>query len=155
MANLIQPLYSPDGNNQLSAAKLRQMTDEDLMRHLYEHYKPDLISPEFFYSALVNWFPSYREFNNEKKAMEQARAMHFDNNVVVLGIRRSRGFDPATSYKVLDKSGKIISFKDFSPEKAAQIEAVEQATHGVFLFFKGTLEPTPINNLLRRLHSRK
>ena len=149
-ANLLRPLYSVNSQGLLTPSKLRQMRDQDLARHLSEFYRPDFDEWMSAYFGLILWYPGYIQTQDEEEATRYAKELSVEYSIV--GIKRIPGFDPATSYKVRDANGNNIPFRDFDEKGAAEIEAIERSTRGVFLFYTDT--SSKIASLLQAAQSK-
>lgn len=151
VANLIWPLYSPKDNSLLTPSKLRRMTDNELLEKLFDHYQPSTENHHFFYGDLVNWHPQYLKVATEEEAAAKAEELQQRGDIAVIGIKRIRGFDPATSYNVRTADGKIVPFRQAHPRWARSIEEVAQSTKGLFVFYTDVSQDSPINDLIRRV----
>lgn len=150
VANLLRPLYSVDDSSLLTPRKLRQMTDDELMRRLYEYYHPNLPDPGSFSFSLLNFVPSYQKFTSRDEADQCAQRLSQNKGLVIIGTKESPGFDPATSYKVRTQEGKFIPFRELDPGTAAKIEEIARSTYGFYLFYtkKGDF-PLPLKESVR------
>lgn len=153
VANLIRPLYSVENNSLLTPSKLRRMTDDELLEKLFNHYQPSAINHLFFYYDLVNWHPQYWKVETEEEAAAKAEELQSHDNTVVVGIKWVRSFDPATSYKVKTENGKIIPFREAQPRRARVIESIVKSTGGLFVFYTDISQDSPINDLIKRVHT--
>lgn len=152
VANLTKPFYRRDTDNSdlLTPPQLRRMTDNQLVDYLWESYGQMPSSSQQLFESIVNWYPMYERFAREEEAQEFAKTISQKSNIVVVDIVRCEGFDPTTTYRVTNQSGRVMSLKEFDPAGAAEIEAVEQSTHGVFVFYTDTSDSSqPINNLIK------
>jgi len=152
VANLIKPLYSADGSQPLNPKILRQMVDRELLDFLAKHYQFPRIQGEWFYRQLTNWYPKYEKCDNSQQADQKAKEIS-NNGLLVLGIKRCKGFDAGLSYLTLDEKQKVVPFKEADPDMARQIRGIENDTRAVYVFYADTSRNTPIDELLRKVHS--
>jgi len=150
VANLIRPLYSPDGSKALSPRQLRQMTDRETLDILAKHYEFPRLQGEWLYSQLTNWYPRHERCETQDEAEEKAKDL--SQKFLVMGIKECKGFDAGLSYLTLDENQKVVSFKDADPGMAYQIRGIEKDTKAVYVFYTDISEDTPINELLRKVH---
>lgn len=151
VGQLMLPLYSRNGATPLTAKKLRDLTDYNLMEILQKAYcqpKGQITGFEMQHD-LVNWHPLFKKFENNQEAEEFAKRLRRRKNMAVVGVTECKGFDPATSYKVVNREGKTMPFFKFDPSTAKEIEEITKATKGVFVFYADVAEKTHINNLLK------
>lgn len=148
VTQLLRPFYSRDGNSKLNPQNLRRMQDIEFMNILFDHYRPLLSRVEFTFPDLVNWHPEFEKFATIEDAKKREEALGQKGNIVVVGIKECKGFDPATSYKVAD-GYKYVEFRDFDPQASSQIEAIAESTKGIFLFWADVSEDNPTNTLLK------
>ncbi len=152
VGQLIRPFYSRTGEARLTPEKLRQMTDDQLIRMLHEaYYKEPVIGFPRFYQDLVNWYPQFARFESRKEAESAAKKLGKRRNIKFIGIQECKGFDPATSYKVADQSGNILPFSEFDPTTAKEIEQITEETKGVFVFFVDLVKDNRSNFLFQKL----
>ena len=147
IGKLLEPLYSRTDKNKLSPFHLRTMNDHDLLNAIGNEYFPSK-RIESYFPDLVNWFPQYERFDSEELAEKRRQELSQDENIAVIGIEESFGFDPATTYKVAD-GYKYVEFREFNPTGARQIEAIAKSTKGIFLFWADVSEDNSTNNLLK------
>lgn len=152
-ASLIRPLYSSENKALLTPLRLRQMTDNELVKKLSGHYQPSVEDYLSFYYNLVSWCPQYLKVETEEEAATKAAALQQRDNTVVIGIKQVRSFDPATSYNVKTADGKIVPFRQAHPKWAKAIESIAQSTGGLFVFFADVSQDSPINDLIKRVHA--
>jgi len=152
VANLIKPLYSPDGSQPLNPTLLRQMTDRELLDFLAKYYQFPRLQGEWIYALLTNWYPRYESFETQEEAGQKEKEIS-NNGFLVLGVKECRGFDAGLSYLTLDKNQKVVALEDTDPGMAHQIRGIERDTRAVYVFYTDISEDTPINELLRKVHS--
>lgn len=159
VAKVLSSLYSrTDSNAPLTPQRLREMTDEDLLAILQKHYKPQVYFPQEIYRDLVEWHPEFGEFgkNHLARAKQFAEELKKKKNMVLVGIHKCKGFDPTTSYNVIDKSGNIMPFKNFDPELALKIEEIAMETKRVYVFYTDiSKESGAATNLLESVFVQK
>lgn len=148
ITQLIKPLYSRDKNSKLNPQNLRQIEDLELMDILFRHYKPLLSRSEFTYPDLVNWHPEFEKFATIEDAKIKEEALRRKHNIVIVGIKECKGFDPATNYKVANRY-KYAEFRDIDHVAARQIENIAESTKGILLFWTDVSEDNPTNILLK------
>lgn len=144
-AKALSPLYSADGSSPLSPDRLRLMTDHDLMAVLSDYYKQPVA---YMRSPLTNWYPEFEKFESWDEARKREIELKQQDNIVVVGIKECKGFDPATSYKVAD-GYKYKEFREVDPESAYQIEKTAKSTKGIFLFWSDLSPDLPSTPLLK------
>ena len=148
MAKAIAQIYSKDEESILSPSNLRISTDHDLMRVLAKYYKWD--NSATIFHALFNWHPEFEKFSSIDEAKKKEAELEQEDNLIVVGIKESHGFNFATEYKV--KHGQLCSeFRKYDPLSAIKIEEIAQSTKGVFLFWTNTPENNSLNKLLRAI----
>ena len=150
IGKLLEPLYSRTDPDKLTPFHLRIMNDQDLLRAIGNEYFPSK-DIESYFPDLVNWYPQYERFDSEEQAEKRRQELSQDENIAVIGIKESFGFDSATSYKVLDPRGKIVEFREYNPIAARNIEAMADETKGVLLFYADVSEDSPTSILLKTL----
>lgn len=151
VAKLIYPLYARKDKSKLTPEKLRNITDSELIAELAEAYSASVPRKDMFYHTLVNWYPQYEKVEDRDKAKMRVFELSKRKNIAVIGAKECKGFDPATTYKVVDQKGKIVSFRECYPEKALQIERIAESTKGIFVFYTDLAKDFPINPLLKAL----
>lgn len=127
VARLIQPFYSTDTKkeNKLTPQILRVMTDYDLLRFLLYKYDLDEKSYLRFSMDFARFRPEVTgEFATYEDALMAEQRLRQDPEKVVIGIRERKGFNPATSWKVRDHDGQLVSLHDFDPEGSHVIEDI-------------------------------
>ena len=151
VAKAIAQIYSKDKNSILSPDKLRKMTDYNLLQILANHYGKSTIE---MHPLLVNWVPEFEKFNSIDEAKKKEEELKQIENILVVGIKECRGFDPATSYKVAN-GYKYVKFEEYDFFAADKIKKIAQKTKGIFLFWFYTSENFQTNNLLRTILQKK
>lgn len=155
VANLMRPLYSPKDNSLLTPSKLRRMTDDELLKELFDHYQPSAANYLFFYYDLVSWYPQYFKVETVEEAAAKAEELQQHDSTVVIGIKQVRSFDPATSYNVRTLHGEIVPFRQARPQWARNIESIAQTTGGLFVFYTDVSQDSPINELIKKIKGRE
>lgn len=149
VAKLIEPLYSNNDQAPLSPSTLRRITDHELLQVIYDHYKFAFPRAELDYPNLINWYPQYERFDTQNQAEKRRLELSQNDNIAVIGIKRSLGFDPGTAYKVTHGNREIVEFREFNPTGARQIEEIAKSTQGIFLFYADVSQDSVTNTLLR------
>jgi HD superfamily phosphohydrolase len=147
VAKAIEKIYSNDGSAILFPDKLREMTDNGLMKVLASYYGENIFT---MYPQLVNWYPEFEKFDSIDKARMKKNELKQKKNIAVIGIRECKGFDPGTDYKVTNGYN-YIKYKNYDPSKANKIEEIAKSTKGIFLYWTDISENYPINRLFRRV----
>lgn len=158
VGELMRPLYSRNGNTLLTPEKLRNLTDEELMRIVQKAYygsTEPIVGFSRIYNDLVNWYPLFKKFGSNKEAEDFAKRLKRRKNIMVIGISECKGFDPATSYRVADQSGNVMPFSEFNPGAAREIEQIAEETKGVFVFFVDLAKDKRSNPLFQNLPPNK
>lgn len=147
IAKAIAQIYSKDGNSILSPDKLRKMSDYDLMKVLANHYEGYAAG---MHPLLTDWDPEFEKFDSMDGAEKKEEELRQKNNIVAVGIKECRGFDPATEYKVAD-GNKHVEFRKYNSLEADKIERIVQVTKGIFLFWTDVSEDSQTNRLLKTI----
>lgn len=151
VANLLRPLYSPNGQKPLSPQELRKMTDREALDVLAKHYEFPRLQGEWFYTQLTNWHPRYERCETLREAEQKGKEIS-DSGHLVLGIKKCKGFDAGLSYLTLDEDRKVVPFEQADPTMAGQIRGIEGETRAIYVFYTDASRETPINELLRKVH---
>jgi len=142
----LRPYYSTDESDEtkLTPNKLRRMSDDDVMRFVSEHdssfeqnvYKT--VGPSFApYFAFVNWYPQYWERFTTLNALEKKKEeLGSDGRLAINGETRVDRFKPATEWKIMDDTGRRLSFREYDPQCAGRIERIADAVEGYYLFWQ-------------------
>lgn len=151
--HLIEPLYSRDGLSQLNPKVLRNMTDKDLLRLLQKQYGKYTSMPDFLYHDLKEWRPCFKKFDsyNEAKKFEEELRMNKDIAIIDKPYF-CKGFNPATSYKVVaNEKGDIEPFNEFFSYAAREAEDIAESTKGIFVFYTDVSKNHKIGKLLKAI----
>ncbi len=151
VANLLKPLYSTDGSKPFSPERLREMTDREALDVLAGSYNFPRLRGDWIYTQLTNWYPMHQRCETVEDAKETARKI--SHRYLVLGIKECKGFDTGISYLTLDEDGNVIPFREADVSMARQIEEVERATRGVFIYYTDVSKESPINKLLEATYN--
>jgi hypothetical protein len=113
----------------LTPRKLRMMTDEQVFQAL--GWDEDILK------AVANWYPDgYVMFKTRAEAEQRQAEIETDDKVLLSAIATSKRFNPATDFLIQNAAGEIISLREYSPEFAAQIEAMADSMEGFLLFWQ-------------------
>ena len=157
MAKAILPLYSSHGDSLLTPEKLREMNDYDLLGILAEYYGLNNSGTSFIEDVphlITDWHANFEKFETLEDAEKRKKELEERKDTVVVGIKESRAFDPATEYKVA-VDGQYIPFREHNPRAAREIEEIEKSTRGIFLFWADVSQDTPTNKLLKTVLGKK
>lgn len=150
--HLIEPMYSRTGDKPLNPEILRNMTDENLLTALQRHYRKFASIPNGLYYDLTNWYPSFKKFQSVEDARAFEKKLKRKKDIAIIDKPYTcKGFDPGTSYKVVNEKGNIEPFREFHHMAAREIENIEESTKGVFVFYANVSEDNSVNNLLRTI----
>lgn len=136
IASFIKPFYTidPSQNHLLTPDCLRKMTDRELIDFLAQKYNKSCTE---FYRCLERWYPQYYEkFSDIESAEKRRDELKNNSSFNIIGIKQCKGFNPSTSYKVKNKSGQIIEYRQYDPQGAKVIENIAKKVKGVFLYYE-------------------
>ncbi len=144
LAKTLERFYSPrEGEAPLSPKKLRTATDDGLLYFLQENLSYD--RSHELYLDLYGWTPQhYEKFDSSEEANKRAQELKNNSDCVVVGVCEIKEFNPATDHKVLGEWGRIYQFRDYYPEKAAQIEEAAERTKGFFVYYDDSKDVNPL-----------
>ncbi|MDD2822897.1 MAG: HD domain-containing protein [Candidatus Daviesbacteria bacterium] len=155
---LITPFYTAERNassDKLTPARLRRMTDNDLIAYLNKVYMGSInyllndVSFSFVDTSL--WPARFQEFTSLKDAGKFMNEVHQQKNLVALGdIKVVNGFNTATSYLVKEGAGKTRPYFLVDPQGAEEIGEIEKSSHGIYVLYVNLEEHSPINEILKR-----
>lgn len=135
-ANLLGPYYSvTEQPGKLTPKMLREMTDDDLMEWIEKAkgLKPIMHGDSYF--DLIRWLAHFERYETLEEAEKAKERLEKQPKTEVVGIRESRGFNPATSYKTLNDEGQIVEYKEAEPEQAKMLELMMESTKAFYLFY--------------------
>lgn len=142
LANFVSKFYSPNesDNDKLTPSKLRRMGDRELYDWISKTLKIENIDSTFLFRLFfgARGDSQYEKFESLEAAHSRTKEVKENPNMQFLGLRYWKGFNPGTSYNVLNERGEIVKFKDVSPQTAAGIEEVANSTKGAYLFYNTT-----------------
>lgn len=145
LVQALKPHYSTDESDttKLTPNRLRKMRDYELINYLDEKETSGegiygtITKKDDIYHSLVRWYPQHRPRFKTKKKMERKKGILEANSSVVINASvESKGFNPATHYKVLTPEGEVVPFKDFDPITARRIQKIADSTKGFLLFWQ-------------------
>lgn len=148
IVKLLEPLYSKDNTSKLNPSLLRQMNDYDLLKIMCGKYCPDMLAESAFFS-LTNWLPLFEKLDTQEEAIARTKQLQQNASVVVVGVKKCRGFDSGISYNVVGKNGRIMPFSEFDPHRAKRLQELGDSTKGFFVFYADVSEESPTNILLK------
>ncbi len=138
-ANLLNHYYSTkEEEGKVNPTILRQMTDQELMEWLEEKQGIKAMFPGHSYFDFIRWFPTFKKFNTLEEAERERKEIEKDPKIKIIGIKESKGFNSAISYKVMTKDNRIIEYREAEPESARMLELLVESTKGFFVFFQKT-----------------
>lgn len=150
---LVEPLYKVDGDSELDITpeNLRIYTDRELMKILTAHYIPAFYGTDRLFEEIVNWFPKYAKFESQSDADEFARELSTQENTVVLGVKKRRGFNPGTGYLVIHPiTRRVLPLREYDPRLAQEPERIASGLPAVFVYYKELEDDgLPITDVLR------
>lgn len=153
---LLEPMYSRRGDKPLSPTVLRSMTDEGLLTALQKYHQASVVIPDDLYYQLTNWSPSFKKFQSHKEAKKFEQELKSEKSTVIIDKPYPcKGFNPGTSYNVINEKGEIEPLREFDPVAVKEIEDVAESTKGVFVFYANITEDNSINNLLKNVLRKK
>jgi HD superfamily phosphohydrolase len=151
VAKVIGQVYSRNKDSFLSADKLREMTDHDLLSALGTHYKESAVT---MHPLLVNWQAEFEKFDSLEEAKIKENKLKQNKNIAIVGIKEIRDFNSMTDCKITD-GYKYVKFKKYNSQAAKKIEKISQSTKGIFLFWTDISEKTSSNKFLADILSRE
>jgi hypothetical protein len=145
--------------------ELREMTDDDLAASYFKQQSENVVWTPGLRSGqedlqvqrsvqyqISRFVPSVERFLSEDELGERAAQIARERDTIILGTHHFTGFKTGTDYKVVDPgSGGIRTFKDFDPQGAEEIAAIEKETHGYYLFYKQVLSRTKVPSILEHV----
>lgn len=149
--HLIEPLYSRDGRRQLDPKMLRSITDKDLLNLLQKQYGEYTPMPDFLYHHLKEWRPNFKKFDSQDEAIKFEKELRKNKNITIIDKPYfCKGFNPATSYKiVVNEKGDLEPFNDAFSYAAREIEDIAESTKGIFVFYTDISKNDKIGKLLK------
>lgn len=137
---LVEPFYSQNDEDTESVTpkSLRKMDDYGLMKELEKRYVQfEGVRADTLFGEIVNWYPQYERFDSDEKAHLFAEKLSQDENVIVLGVKSRRGFNPGTVYNVIHpKTRRIMPLRDYDPELALEPERIAGSLPATFVYYK-------------------
>lgn len=138
----LRPFYTTDEEQArqkehlLSPSKLRSMTDYELEDHV-RNYGSKAQREMYLNLRFLHWVPSFEKFETIEQAKQREQEIAGDG-VRIIGIREIAGFNPSTDFKVMNRKGKIVVFRDAVPPAAAHIDKEVGKVRGVYLFYSNS-----------------
>lgn len=148
----------------LTPYMLRRMNDLDLINYLNVFYFGRyFMRDKGLYSNFIDtnyWNPQFKELNdkNDKKNVEEVKKeiVHKNPGILFLGgVKIIPGFNPAINYLVDDGDGRVLSFREYNPQKAAELEEIARSTKKTCLLYVDTSEYSVINDMLNMSREKK
>lgn len=140
MATLAKPFYDRDGSTPLNPQNLRLMEDNDLMRFLIQQYGEHDFPADHLKFAMCRWMPRYIKYETDETLANSLIQLRKDPNILLLGTRHTRSFNPATHFKTIGKNGGIVSLHEGYPELATPLEEEAKEVSAKYLYY-GDLTP--------------
>lgn len=147
-SRFVEPFYSRtegDPARPLTPQVLRKMVDDDLLTFLGEKYKTFI---PFFGTEFRKWQPAYREVSEEENPADIAREITTQGNYVIDTITMS-GFQTGTDYLTKDDNGAIRPFSEVDIKLSRELDTIEQATEGTYVFYADLNESNEVNRIIR------
>lgn len=138
-ADILRPFYTIDeerarqDDSSLSPSKLRHMTDYDLQAHIQKYGSKDQWAV-YAYLRFMHWSPTFEKFETVEQARRRGHEI-ITRGARIIGVREIEGFSPSTDFKVKDKNGNIVAFRDAVPTAVTRIDEEIGKVRGVYLFY--------------------
>jgi hypothetical protein len=137
---MLKPFYSVvPQEGKLTPDQLRIMTDNQLFEFISAQYNfPKKYQDYFgnhFELFMTTWRPLYIQAASLEETALIKEKLEQDPRIKVVGIKHIRGFNPGTSYNIIDTNGNIVPFSEFDPKNTAKLEAMGRSTEGFVVYF--------------------
>lgn len=137
-AEMLRPFYTRDETQamqdpaRLSPSKLRRMTDYELEDHIHEHGSREQWAV-YAHLRFFHWVSSFEKFDTLEQASRRADEIA-RTGARVVGIQEVKGFNPSTDFRVMDKQGRVLPYREADPEGTELIDEEVRKTKGVYVF---------------------
>lgn len=149
---LAGPLYSSDGVSELGPRSLRAMSDIELTNVVFNKQGEGFAQPSDFYDHLRKWKPKSILVETEEAAQRLAKELKKDANIRIIGIKKSKKFNPALDFRVFDEEAqKIVTVEAYDPDFAQEMNGLACSTQGYYVIYENVSEDSSINRLVKRV----